>query len=182
MTGSAANPAATRRLRATAHSANPAGATLTVMELPKQGYMSVRRDILAKATVMARSVAWLFGGAFGFALLLAVTGIYGLMARSIGRRTREIGVRRALGATDRTILVMLLGEGGRQLGVGALVALPLMLVVGWGFSRFFLVTLPLAVGAALAVSTTIGAIVLAATLLPTRRAIAVPPRDALWRE
>ncbi|MFN8647913.1 MAG: ABC transporter permease [Gemmatimonadales bacterium] len=145
-------------------------------------HVSSYRDILAKATVMARSVAWLFGGAFGFALLLAVTGIYGLMARSIGRRTREIGVRRALGATDRTILVMLLGEGGRQLGVGALVALPLMLVVGWGFSRFFLVTLPLAVGAALAVSTTIGAIVLAATLLPTRRAIAVPPRDALWRE
>lgn len=139
-------------------------------------------DILAKATMMARSLTGLFGGAFAFALLLAVSGTYGLMARSIGRRTREIGVRRALGATDGRILRMLLGQGARQLGVGALVALPLMLAVGWGFSRFFPIALPLAVGAAVTVAAAIGAIVLAATWLPTRRAIAVHPRDALWRE
>lgn len=136
-------------------------------------------DTLAKSTLIARSVARLFGACFGFALLLAVSGAYGLMARAIGRQTRDIGVRRALGATDRTILWMLLGQGGRQLGIGALVALPFTLLVGWGFSRYFPIALGLAVGTALAVSVTITAVVLAATWLPTRRAIAIEPRDAL---
>ncbi len=139
-------------------------------------------ETLSKLTLIARSVSVLFGGAFAFALLLAVSGTYGLMARSIGRRTREIGVRRALGATDRTILVMLLGQGGRQLGVGALIALPFTMAIGWGFSRFFPLSLALSVGTAVAVSASISMIVLAATWLPTRRAIAIEPRDALWRE
>lgn len=137
-------------------------------------------DMLGKMTLMARSVAQLVGGAFAFALLLAVSGTYGLMARSIGRRTREIGVRRALGATDRTILAMLLGQGARQLGVGALVALPFTLLVGWGFSRYFPVALGLSLGAALLVSLVVCGVVLLATLVPTRRAVAIEPRQALW--
>lgn len=139
-------------------------------------------EVLAKTTLIARSTATLFGACFGFALLLAVSGAYGLMARSIGRQTREIGVRRALGATDRTILLMLLLQGGRQLGVGAAVALPFTLLVGWGFSRFFPISLALSAGTAVLVSAAITAVVLAATWLPTRRAIAIEPRDALWRE
>jgi len=91
-------------------------------------------------------------------------------------------VRRALGATDRNILWLLLGQGGRQLGVGALAALPFTLLVGWGFSRYFPVALGLSVGTSILVSATITAVVLAATWLPTRRAIAIEPRDALWRE
>ncbi len=139
-------------------------------------------EVLAKSSMMARFVTELFAACFGFALLLAVSGTYGLMARAIGRRTREIGVRRALGATDRTILLMLLGQGSRQLGVGALVALPFTLLVGWGFSHFFPVALVVSVGVALLVSLTVALVVLGATWLPTRRAVAVEPRDALWRE
>jgi predicted permease len=139
-------------------------------------------EMLAKTTLIAKSVAGLFGACFGFALLLALSGTYGLMARAIGRRTREIGLRRALGATDRTILLLLLGQGGRQLGVGAVIALPLTLLVGWGFSRYFPIALTVSVGTALGVSAAITALVLAATWLPTRRAIAIEPRDALWRE
>lgn len=139
-------------------------------------------ETLSKMTLIARSVSTLFGGAFAFALLLAASGTYGLMARSIGRRTREIGVRRALGATDRNILVMLLGQGGRQLGIGALIALPFTLAIGWGFSLFFPISLLLSLTTAVLVSLTITVIVLAATWLPTRRAIAIEPRDALWRE
>jgi len=139
-------------------------------------------EVLAKTTLLARSVASLFGVSFAFALLLAVSGIYGLMARSIGRRTREIGVRRALGATDRTVLLMLLGQGGRQLGVGGLIALVPALLVGWGFSRYFPIAPGLSAGMALLVFVAITALVLGATWLPARRAVAVEPRDALWRE
>jgi ABC-type antimicrobial peptide transport system permease subunit len=138
--------------------------------------------VLAKTTLIAKSVAALFGACFAFALLLALSGTYGLMARAIGRRTREIGLRRALGATDRSILLLLLGQGGRQLGIGAVIALPLTLLVGWGFSRYFPIALAVSVGTALGVSAAITALVLAATWLPTRRAIAIEPRDALWRE
>jgi predicted permease len=139
-------------------------------------------EILAKTSLMARSVARLFAGCFGFALLLAVSGTYGLMARAIGRRTREIGVRRALGATDGVIVRALLGQGGRQLGVGALVALPVMLLVGAGFSHFFPLGFGVAAAAGAAVVATIVGVVLAATYVPTRRVLGVAPRDALWRE
>ncbi len=138
-------------------------------------------EILAKTSLIARAVTRLFGACFAFALLLAVSGTYGMMARAIGRRTREIGVRRALGATDRTIVLMLLGQGGRQLGVGALIALPFMLVVAAGFSHYFPIAHGLSVGMAVLVSVVVSAVVLLATWVPTRRAIAVEPRDALWR-
>ncbi|MEP7011529.1 MAG: ABC transporter permease [Acidobacteriota bacterium] len=139
-------------------------------------------EVLAKTTMIARSVAGLFGICFGFALLLAASGTFGLMARSIGRRTREIGVRRALGASERNILRMLLGQGGRQLGIGALFALPLTVLAGFGFSHFFPVSFGLSVGVALLVAASVGAMVLAATWVPGRQAVAVEPRDALWRE
>jgi ABC-type antimicrobial peptide transport system permease subunit len=131
---------------------------------------------------MARSVAKLFSLCFGFALLLAVSGTYGLMARAIAQRTREIGIRRALGATDGSIVHLLLSQGGRQLGVGAIVALPLMLVVGIGFARYFPVGVAVPVVTGVAVAATIVGVVLAATYLPTRRVLSVPPREALGSE
>src|SRR6185369_8142160 len=93
-------------------------------------------EILAKTTLMAKSVMRLFALCFGFALLLALSGTYGLMARSIGRRTREIGIRRALGATDALVVKLLLGNGSRQLGIGVLFAAPVMLATAIGFSSF----------------------------------------------
>lgn len=146
------------------------------------GNVTSYEEILSKTTLIARSTAQLFGACFAFALLLAVSGAYGLMARAIGRQTRDIGIRRALGATDRTILYLLLGQGGRQLGIGALVALPFTLLVGWGFSQYFPIALVVSVTTAVLVSLSITAVVLAATWVPTRRAIAIEPRDALWRE
>lgn len=104
------------------------------------------------------------------------------MARSIGQRTREIGVRRALGATDGAIVRLLLGQGSRQLGIGALVALPLTGLAGLAVSRLFPIGIGLAVGVAILVSAAITGLVLLATSVPTRRAIAVSPRDPLWRD
>jgi hypothetical protein len=139
-------------------------------------------EILDTTSLMARSVSKLFALCFGFALLLAVSGTYGLMAQAIGGRTREIGVRRALGATDAGIVRLLLTQGGRQLGVGAVVALPVLVVTGVGFSAFFPIATALAVTAGVAVAATIVGVVLAATYLPTRRALRVSPRQALWEQ
>ena len=109
-------------------------------------------------------------------------GTYGLMARSIGQRTREIGIRRALGATDRGIVGLLLAQGGRQLGVGVAIALPVMLAVGVGFGKFFPIAIALSTGLALLVAGAIVSVVLFATHIPTRRVLAISPRDALWRD
>jgi predicted permease len=139
-------------------------------------------EILDTMALMARSVTKLFALCFGFALLLAVSGTYGLMAQSIGQRTREIGVRRALGATDGGIVRLLLVQGGRQLGIGAGIALPLLLVIGIVFSQFVPIGVGLSIATGVLVCGTIVAVVLAATYLPTRRVLKVPPRQALWGE
>jgi predicted permease len=143
-------------------------------------HVASAEEILETTSLMARSVTKLFVLCFGFALLLAVSGTYGLMAQAIGGRTREIGVRRALGATDAGIVRLLLGQGGRQLGVGAVIALPLLVAVGVGFARFFPIATGLAVTTGVLVAVTIVSVVLAATYLPTRRALRVSPRQALW--
>jgi len=144
--------------------------------------LSSFEENLRLETALANGTARLLGTCFVFALLLAASGTYGLMARQIGRRTREIGVRRALGASDGVIVTMLLGHGGRQLGIGVVLAMPLLMAIGWVFSLVFPISFSLASATAFAVSAAIGLIVLTATWLPARRAIAIAPRDAIWRE
>lgn len=141
--------------------------------------VSTYDEILAKSTLIAKAVTTLFGMCFAFALLLAVSGTYALMARAIHRRTREIGIRRALGATDESVVTLLLRQGARQLGLGVGLAAPVMIAVAIGFAAFFPVPLGIALGSAVFVAAAIVAVVLLATYVPTRRALAIAPRDAL---
>ncbi len=145
------------------------------------GSLQSMDEIIEKSTVLTRGTANLFGTCFGFALLLAASGIYGLAARSIGQRTREIGVRRAVGADDRRILALLLGQSARQLGIGTLLALPLLIGTAWLFARSLPIGLIEAVAAAVGVAVAITGVVLAATWIPARRAVRIEPRDALWQ-
>jgi predicted permease len=156
--------------------------TLTALDPLLVSEVRSFEELVSRSTALWTSVTDLVTSCVAFALLLAISGTYGLMARSIGRRTREIGVRRALGATDGTISKMLLGHGARQLGIGALIALPLLLAIGWGFSLLLEISFALTAATAFGVSAAITLIVLGATWLPTRRAIAIAPRDAIWRE
>lgn len=114
-----------------------------------------------------------------FALLLAGSGIYAVLAYAVGQRRREIGVRRALGADDRRILRMVLGQGLRQLllglGIGLVLALAfarLLASVLFEVEPFDPPTFLLACGVLLLSA-------LAAALLPSRRALQVAPMQAL---
>jgi predicted permease len=138
--------------------------------------------LLRKMGLIARSVAQLFAACFGFALLLAAVGTYGLMSRSIGLRRREIGVRRALGASDAVVIRLLLGQSGRQLCLGTLIAAPVLAVIGLAFRHYFPISGWIAVAAGVGVSATIVTVVLATTWVPTRKVLRVTPRDALWVE
>jgi predicted permease len=116
------------------------------------------------------------------AVLLAVVGLYGVTSFVVARRTREIGIRMALGATRKAALWLVVGDTARLVAAGVLVALPAV----WGLGRFvesqlFGVTaLDAATLAGAAVL--VGCAALAAAAAPARRATAVSPVDALRHE
>jgi macrolide transport system ATP-binding/permease protein len=134
------------------------------------------------AAYLRRSSASLMGGFAAAAWLLGVIGLYGVVAYSVSQRTREVGVRIALGAQSSSVYRLILVEAGALiligLGLGAACALglaPLMRGLLFGVQTWDLRTLG-AVTAVLTVST------LVASYLPARRAAAVNPVDALRSE
>lgn len=119
-------------------------------------------------------------GAFGVvALLLSAVGLYGVVAFAVAQRTREIGIRVALGAGAPQVLRMVLRQGMLLAGIGLAVGVPLAFVASRLLSGFLLGTgagvwLVLAVAAGL-----LAAVTLIASYVPARRASLVDPMVAL---
>jgi predicted permease len=151
--------------------------------LPVFKLRSFRRHVEGSAGQWALRMAATLFSAFGsLAMLVAVVGLYGTKAYAVSRRTREIGVRMALGARPRAILAMILGEGLRTTLLGASLGLLLGAALGRGLGGL-IVGLdafdPLAFGAAPA------ALLLAALVacwIPARRATRIAPMSALRAE
>jgi len=80
-------------------------------------------ELTAQQTAQSRFTMWLMGVFAGCALMLAVVGIYGVMSYLVTQRTREIGIRLALGAADGDILRLVAGNGARLVGAGIAVGL-----------------------------------------------------------
>jgi putative ABC transport system permease protein len=116
------------------------------------------------------------------ALALGAVGIYGVMAYTVAQRTREIGLRQALGASPRTVVGLVLWQGARMAGagivLGALGALLLRRVLG---SLLFEVS-SLDLSVYLAVAGLLSLVALFACMVPARRAVAVDPMVALRRD
>jgi predicted permease len=85
--------------------------------------VSSMNDVLDRSLASRRFSADLVGGFAGLAVLLASIGIYGLLAYLVGQRSREVGVRMALGARPGDILRMFLGKGVKLAGVGIVAGL-----------------------------------------------------------
>lgn len=131
---------------------------------------------------IVRAGAALFSIFGGLALVLATVGVYGVKAYSVARRTREIGIRMALGAQRETVQWMILREGTVMLASG--VVLGLLLAAGTGK---LISGLLYDVGALDPLAFTIAPVVLAAaallaTWLPARRATRISPMAALRTE
>jgi putative ABC transport system permease protein len=86
------------------------------------------RDVLDRSLSRQRMMATLVGLFGAVALLLAVCGLYGVMANAAIERTAEIGIRLALGAQPASIVTLLLGQGLRLLGIGAAIGLTAALI------------------------------------------------------
>jgi len=124
-----------------------------------------------------------FGTGF-FALVLALVGIYGLTANSVAQRTHEIGIRRAVGATDKNIINMFIKQGGRQLITGLGLALLLFALISMIFHEFSSGLIPayLYFVLASAVVICLSLIVMVAIYAPTRKAVVMEPSSALRYE
>jgi ABC-type antimicrobial peptide transport system permease subunit len=140
------------------------------------------RDLLRDSVAQPRLRTILVAAFAAVALVLSLTGVYGIVAFTVGQRTREIGIRLALGATGHEVVRMIMRQGAVVVGLGLLVGLAL----AFGASRLLASLLyemgpndplvftivPLAVGAA----------ALMAAALPARRAARIEPVRALRSE
>jgi macrolide transport system ATP-binding/permease protein len=129
-----------------------------------------------------RSSAWLVGGFAVLALFLGVVGLYGVIAYSVSQRTREIGVRMAMGAQHGSVYRLILKEAGSlaALGIGvgvigSVTAATMARKLLFGVSSWDAQTL-------IAVAVVLGTAALAASFVPARRAASVNPVEALRTE
>jgi predicted permease len=146
------------------------------LPLPQLGTVA---DTVASSLYVSRMGAVLLGAFAGLAVLLAAIGVYSVTSFSIAQRTREIGVRMALGARWDDVVGLVLSQGMRLVAAGIVVGMVLAVAAarsvegflygmsGWDALTFAVVPLVL------------GLVALAACLLPARRAIKMDPLAAL---
>jgi putative ABC transport system permease protein len=143
----------------------------------------VRMETLLAESAAERHFALILFEAFGLvALALAASGIYGVLSGSVAERTREIGVRSALGATRSGIIALVVRQGmtltgmGALLGIiGALLASQAIAAMLFGISRFDPLTYLIAIGLLVAIAAL-------ACLIPAWRASQIDPMAALRYE
>ena len=139
------------------------------------------RDIVPLDDIVAREQSRMAGGSivFGIVLVVAVVfsaaGLYALMAVAVARRTREIGIRIALGASRRRVLETVFDRAGRQLGGGILAGNGLILLLAW---RADSLTADLIVSSVIT-SVIMAAVGVLACAAPARQALRVQPTEAL---
>jgi ABC-type antimicrobial peptide transport system permease subunit len=112
------------------------------------------------------------------ALALGAVGLYGVIACLVGERTRELGVRIALGASRRTIARLVLGRAGRLAAIGIALGLAMAALGGRALSGLLYVS-PFDPVVLLTVALILGGVTLLAAWLPARRASRVDPLVAL---
>jgi predicted permease len=140
------------------------------------------REQLELTLLPSRIAAWTLGGFGALALLLAGIGIYGVVSYGAAQRTREIGVRMALGAKERDVLRLVLWDGLIVIGAGLAIGLLLAAAATRVIAAFLY-----GVGATdpvtfVAVPLLLGIVALLASYVPARRAVKVDPLVALRYE
>jgi ABC-type antimicrobial peptide transport system permease subunit len=138
---------------------------------------------LGLALLPSQAGAVMLGAMGVLGLLLAAIGLYGVLLYSVSRRTREIGVRAALGATRRDILGMVGRQSAILVGGGMTAGLVLAFFATRPLAFFLVPGLkPLDWSAFFAVSGVLAVVALLATLVPATRALRVDPSVALRYE
>lgn len=141
--------------------------------------MRQHEDTVWAAERMLSSVSWPLAV---LALLLACAGVYGIASHRVARRTAEIGVRMALGATPRHVARLVLGETARLATAGVAVGIPAALAASRLLAEFVYGLSPRDPATLVTASLLLVAVALASAWLPARRAARVDPAIALRAE
>ena len=136
----------------------------------------------SQSAYLHRSSAVLVGGFAALALLLGVVGLYGVIAYSVSQRTREIGVRMALGAERGSVYRLVLNEAGRLTIMGIVVGIIFSLMATSLIGKLLFSVRSWDVATLLSVAMILGGAALVASFLPARRAASLNPVEALRTE
>jgi predicted permease len=144
--------------------------------------LTTLRQVTAVMLLPQRVAAAVTGALGSTGLLLAAVGLFGILSFSTAQRTREIGVRLALGASRRGIVRMVLGDGLRLVGAGMVAGLALALVATRALRPFLLGVDPLDPVTFAAIGVLLLTVAMVATFIPARRASSVDPMRAMRDE
>jgi putative ABC transport system permease protein len=144
--------------------------------------VATMEQMVAQSTSAPRFRTVLVGSFAAVAVILAVVGVAGVIAYMVGRRTREIGVRVALGARPAQVVRMLVGEGMTAAAVGVSIGLLGALAITRVLGGLLFGVAPRDGGVFAAAAVLLAAAAFIGTWLPARRALRVDPLEALRAE
>ena len=140
----------------------------TLMQAHVDNALAPTRFVMALVAVFAM-----------LSLVLAASGLYGLLAFAVHQRTRELGVRLALGATERQIVGLVVRGGMLLVFVGLAVGIPASLLTSRALTQLLYAVSPTDPLTLLAVGVTLTAVAALACYIPARRASRIDPMTAL---
>ena len=141
--------------------------------------LQTMEQVVNQAVATPRSMAWLLSVFALSALMLAAIGVFGVMSHAVGQRTREIGVRMAIGASPSQMLRTVLTEGLMQVALGVMLGAVLTLIAARLLSGLLFGVAALSLAPYLAVTGLLAAVSVIACLVPARRAMQIDPAIAL---
>jgi putative ABC transport system permease protein len=139
-------------------------------------------DLRSLSVIPQRIGGTLMTAFAGFALVLAAIGLFGVIAYAVSERTREIGIRMALGAKPREVFRLVVGQGMVLALIGLLVGLPLALGMGRAVAGLLYGVAPNDFATFAGVAVLLALVAFAACYIPARRAMRVDPIIALRYE
>ena len=160
-------------VRAAVHDVDPQLAVFGVEPL---------QDTLGRSVSRQRFTMLLLGAFAGVAILLAAVGVHGVLSYVVSRRTSEMGIRMALGASRGSVIGLVAGQGARLAALGLAVGLAIALVGSRLLASLLYRVTATDPSTFAAVAIAVFAVAMFATILPARRATGIAPTEALRHE